>query len=145
MHLIVYTSESTLTNTDVNEALADISNIARINNKRLGITGLLFYHNQRFVQVLEGEKDALETLLNVIEQDKRHKNIERIIDEEITKRGFKEWNMDSFNLSENEVMDPEELRNIAIAIKRNLVLDSVVLISLYKTLLSSHDLRPKKQ
>lgn len=143
MHLIVYTSESTSNNTDINKTLNDISKKARINNKNLDITGLLFYHNQRFVQILEGNKESLEKLLKIIEKDKRHQNIERIIDEKVDKRGFKEWNMDSFNISENEIIDPVELKNITDAIKINLVLDSLLLSSLYKSLLNSHDLSPE--
>ncbi len=143
MHLIVYTSESTLKNTDINKTLDDISRKARLNNKNLNITGLLFYHNRRFVQILEGSTESLEKLLKIIEKDKRHKNIERIIDEEINKRGFEEWNMDSFNISENEEIDPVELKKITDAMKKNLVLDSLLLTTLYKSLLNSRDLNPE--
>ena len=143
MHLIVYTSESTLKNTDINKTLDDISRKARLNNKNLNITGLLFYHNRRFVQILEGSTESLEKLLKIIEKDKRHKNIERIIDEEINKRGFEEWNMDSFNISENEEIDPVELKKITDDMKKNLVLDSLLLTTLYKSLLNSRDLNPE--
>lgn len=140
MHLIVYTSESTLANTDINKTLDAISKKARINNKSLNITGLLFYHNHRFVQILEGSKESLEKLLKIIDKDTRHKNIERIIDEKVNKRGFEEWNMDSFNILENEEIDPAELKKITDAMKKNLLLDSLLLTTLYKSLLNSRDL-----
>jgi len=143
MHLIVYTSETDLTGNDVNNVLKDISKKAKINNKKLNITGLLFYHNQRFVQVIEGEKDDLENLLSTIEKDDRHKNIQRIVDEETKKQGFNEWNMDSFNLSEKDSIDSDELINIGNAVKKVFTLDSAILTSFYKTLLSTHELKSK--
>jgi hypothetical protein len=55
MHLIVYTS--TLTDPDnINTILTDIVVQSKKNNPRLGITGLLFYHNQRFLQIIEGKQ-----------------------------------------------------------------------------------------
>jgi hypothetical protein len=145
MHIIVYTSELAHINNDINNSLCDIVKKAKANNLKLGITGVIFYHNKRFVQIIEGEKDSLEYLMSIIEKDTRHKNIVRIIDEEINKRGFMQWNMDSFNLDENDKIDPEELENIRDAYKRNLKLDSELLVVIYKKLLASHTLNPKKK
>ena len=43
---------------------------ARSNNKKLGITGALLLSEDRFVQVLEGEEDAVRTLFTHIERDR---------------------------------------------------------------------------
>jgi hypothetical protein len=40
---------------------------SKVNKLELDITGLLFYHNGSFIQVLEGEKDSLEVLMSILE------------------------------------------------------------------------------
>ena len=135
MHLIVYTSKYTGRKEDIDRVLDDIIKKSKINNPEHEITGLLFYHNQRFIQVLEGERDALEELMSIIEQDKRHKDIERILDQSIKKRGFMDWNMDSCNLSEDQDIDPDELIRIRDAYKKNLLVDSKYLVEFYKAML----------
>ncbi|MGB5603860.1 MAG: BLUF domain-containing protein, partial [Gammaproteobacteria bacterium] len=112
MHLVVYTSEYVGRKEDINSVLDDIVKTSKINNPAHEITGLLFYHNQRFIQVLEGEREALEELMSILEKDHRHKNIQRILDQPIKKRGFMDWNMDSCNLSEDQDIEPEELIRI---------------------------------
>jgi hypothetical protein len=136
MHLIVYTSEYIGRKEDINPVLDDIVKKSKINNPEHGITGLLFYHNQRFIQVLEGEKDSLEGLMSILEKDNRHKNIQRILDQPIKKRGFRDWNMDSLNLSEDQDIDPDELIRIRDAYKKHLLVDSKFLVEFYKAMLA---------
>lgn len=140
MHLIVYTSEFTLEESEAESVLTDIASKAKLNNPLMEITGLLFYHNRRFVQIIEGEKNSLEDLMSILDEDRRHKNVERIIDQETHKRGFKQWNMDTFNLSSSDIIKPEELKKITHAYKKNLQMDSEMLSSIYKTLLKTHGL-----
>jgi hypothetical protein len=136
MHFIVYTSEYIGKEEDINPVLDDIVKKSKINNLAHGITGLLFYHNQRFIQVLEGERDALEGLMSILEKDNRHKNIQRILDQQIKKRGFMDWNMDSLNLTEGQDIDPDELIRIRDAYKKHLLVDSKLLVEFYKAMLA---------
>lgn len=136
MHLIVYTSEYIGRDEDINSTLDDLVRKSQINNPEFGITGLLFYHNRRFIQVLEGDRDALEGLMSILEKDNRHKNIQRILDQPIKKRGFQDWNMDSLNLSEHQHIDPDELIRIRDAYKKHLLVDSRFLVELYKAMLA---------
>jgi len=136
MHFIVYTSEYIGKEEDINLVLDDIVKKSKINNPEHGITGLLFYHNQRFIQVLEGERDTLEGLMSILEKDNRHKNIQRILDQQIKKRGFKDWNMDSLNLAEGQDIDPDELMRIRDAYKKHLLVDSKLLVEFYKAMLA---------
>ena len=136
MHFIVYTSEYIGKEEDINLVLDDIVKKSKINNLEHGITGLLFYHNQRFIQVLEGERDALEGLMSILEKDNRHKNIQRILDQQIKKRGFMDWNMDSLNLTEGQDIDPDELIRIRDAYKKHLLVDSKLLVDFYKAMLA---------
>ena len=136
MHFIVYTSEYIGKEEDINPVLDDIVKKSKIHNPEYGITGLLFYHNQRFIQVLEGERDALEGLMSILEKDNRHRNIQRIIDQQIKKRGFNDWNMDSLNLAEGQDIDPDELIRIRDAYKKHLLVDSRLLVDFYKAMLA---------
>jgi len=136
MHLIIYTSKYVGRVEDIDDVLADIVRRSKINNLEFGITGLLFYHNGRFIQVLEGERDSLEGLMSILEKDDRHENIQRILDQTIKKRAFKEWSMDSLNLSKDATVDPDELIRIRDAYKKHLLVDSNLLVELYKAMLA---------
>ena len=143
MHLIVYTSEYVSGDEDVSKDLSEITAKAKQKNPASGITGLLFYHNGRFLQFIEGEKQALDELMSILDGDPRHKNIEIIINQAISKRSLAQWNMDTFNLSESEKIELDELKAIRDAYKRNLVVESEILASFYKTMLKSHMLKDK--
>ena len=45
------------------------------NNRLHGVTGLLLWSGRSFLQVIEGKKDTLETLMKNIEADTRHHSI----------------------------------------------------------------------
>ena len=136
MHLIIYTSEYIGREEDIDDVLADIVTRSKINNLEFDITGLLFYHNGRFIQVLEGDRDSLEGLMSILEKDGRHQNIQRIVDQTIKKRAFEEWSMDSLNLSEDATIDPDELIRIRDAYKKHLLVDSRLMVELYKAMLA---------
>lgn len=140
MHLILYSSESTIDEKIIEEELERIIEKAKANNKSLAITGLLFFHNKRFVQVLEGEKTHLERLMTRLAQDNRHKNIERIIDEPIEERYFSYWNMDCFNLDNKQQIDPSALRLFKEVYQLNFPLQSDRLIYFYKTMMTQSEL-----
>lgn len=140
MHIIVYTSELASDEDNVNKLLADVVAKSKINNPRRGISGLLFYHNGRFLQIIEGEQDALEQLMAILQQDPRHTDIVRIIDENIYQRSFAQWNMDSLNLSPDETIDVKELQIIRDVIKRNMDIDTGILAEFYKAMLATHEL-----
>lgn len=75
---------------------ADIKRIletSKINNAKKGITGLLCFDGQRFLQLLEGPKETVKELYQIVAQDKRHKHIELIHFEDIVERTFSRWQM----------------------------------------------------
>jgi len=125
--------------------LADIVRRSKINNLEHNITGLLFYHNGRFIQVLEGERDSLEGLMSILEKDRRHQNIQRIIDQAKNKPAFEAWDMSSLNLSEDTVVDPDELIRIRDAYKKHLLVDSRLLVELYKAMLAMGAMRQQRE
>jgi hypothetical protein len=136
MYLIVYTSELTQSSNNVDTLLKNIVDVAKVYNAKANITGLLFYHNLRFLQFLEGSKDDLEKLMLTIGCDSRHKNIVRIVDEVVYVRSFSDWTMDSFNLDSNDVITLDKLNAVRDVYKKNLNVVSNVLAKFYKAMLA---------
>jgi hypothetical protein len=63
------------------------------NNKATDITGMLLYSDGGFIQVLEGEHDAVEATFQKIRMDPRHRNIIVLANGKIAARAFPEWSM----------------------------------------------------
>ena len=66
---------------------------SRAHNPRLGITGVLCYSQDLFLQVLEGSRDAVCELYNTIVRDDRHTHVRILSYEEIAERRFGNWTM----------------------------------------------------
>lgn len=66
---------------------------ARQNNKILGITGMLLFHEGSFIQALEGKKELVEKLYEKIGQDQRHSETRVIFRGELKERDFDSWSM----------------------------------------------------
>jgi hypothetical protein len=91
--------------TDLSDAeLMGLLKVARTNNARNDLTGFLLYCERNFIQLLEGDKNRVETLFQLILRDIRHKNIIRLFSGYVEKRDFPDWSMgfqriDKSNLS----------------------------------------------
>jgi Sensors of blue-light using FAD len=72
---------------------------SRKNNPRQGITGMLCFFDDIFVQVLEGGRDEVCELFNAIVRDDRHLNVRILTYEEITERRFGNWTMGQVNIA----------------------------------------------
>lgn len=70
-----------------------ILQVSRRNNARLGVTGLLLYHDGSFFQVLEGPGEGVEGLYQRIARDRRHRGIIRMLSGPAQTRAFPEWLM----------------------------------------------------
>ena len=66
---------------------------ARENNQDTGITGVLAYHSNTFIQLLEGEQDSVYGLYAKIAEDPRHTVIRTIWEADIDKISFPDWAM----------------------------------------------------
>ena len=66
---------------------------SRAHNPRLGITGVLCYSQDLFLQVLEGGRDEVCELYNTIVRDERHDHVRILSYEEIAERRFGNWTM----------------------------------------------------
>ena len=79
------------------EELLELLRKSRRNNALRGVTGLLLYRNQCFLQVLEGPESVVESLIKTIEADPRHHSI-RTLCREVGPRQFATWQMGFENL-----------------------------------------------
>ena len=115
------------------EAVDNILAASRKGNPALGITGLLCYSGDIFMQVLEGGRDAVSQLYNTISHDPRHRDVVLLSYEEITERRFAGWTMGQVNLarvnpsillkySERPVLDPYAVSGkVSIALLEELI------------------------
>jgi len=86
--------------------LREILHASRKNNQPQNITGMLLYRDRYFIQVLEGEEDAVRATYAKIQTDVRHKNLVIAHEERILEREFDRWAM-GFNHLDN--LDSSEL------------------------------------
>ena len=90
MRQIIYVSTAiNLVATDPDAILA----VSRRNNRRDGITGLLYSDGKRFLQVLEGKEDPVAAAIDRIEKDARHRAIVILSDRKIAAAEFGDWSM----------------------------------------------------
>ncbi len=75
------------------EDISDILEKANHFNSKNDITGCLLYHNQEFIQILEGDKETLQQLYSKISRDNRHTDIILLSEGTKTERVFYDWNM----------------------------------------------------
>ena len=86
-------------------------------NPAVGVTGVLCYSDEVFLQVLEGGRAQVSTLYHRIAFDPRHRDVELLSFEEIAERRFAGWAMGQVNMkmlnpalllkySEAAVLDP---------------------------------------
>jgi Sensors of blue-light using FAD len=67
-------------------------------NPKLGITGVLCYGGDVYMQVLEGGRSAVNNLYNTIVRDSRHREVMLLKYGEIAERRFAGWTMGHVNL-----------------------------------------------
>ena len=99
------------------ETLSAILKQSTGNNPGVGVTGVLCFSGDIFLQVLEGSRSAVSALYNRIAQDGRHHEVMLLTFEEISERSFSGWSMGQVNMnrlnpalllkySEHAVLDP---------------------------------------
>lgn len=99
------------------ETLSAILKKSTQGNPLLGITGVLCFSGEIYLQVLEGGRSQVSALYNRIAQDPRHTQVVLLGFEEIGERRFAGWAMGQVNMarlnpslllkySEQAVLDP---------------------------------------
>ncbi len=89
---LVYTSHATRPFS--HEQLVSLLAECRQKNERHQITGMLLHNQQdNFIQVIEGQRDMIESLYEKICLDKRHDYVACLGRREIKEREFADWSM----------------------------------------------------
>lgn len=93
LHHLIYESQATRPFTETE--LANLLQQARLRNKAKGLTGILLYaQDGRFIQVLEGEVDAVyELYFRHITHDARHTQLTLLANGQLDTRRFRDWRM----------------------------------------------------
>ena len=100
MYYLIYISAATEKFTE--EQLDNILIKSRSNNHKLGLTGILVYHDGHILQLLEGEKDTVVSKYHDITRDKRHRGMMIMEDGISESRIFPDWSMGYRALNESE-------------------------------------------
>lgn len=112
---------------------------SRARNPELGITGLLCYGGDIFLQVLEGGRRPVNDLYAQIVRDDRHRDVMLLAYHEVAERKFASWTMGVVNLdrinpsvllkhSERAVLDPYAVSGHAsMALLEELILTASIL------------------
>ena len=91
LHQIMYIS--TVVGTITPQECAEVAQLSAVNNQRDDVTGLLLFNSRRFLQVLEGPKDAVERIFARIYDDPRHRAVVKLREGAIDTREFGQWAM----------------------------------------------------
>jgi hypothetical protein len=83
-------------------ALEKLLEVSRRNNHAAGLSGMLLYAEEHFIQTLEGDEAAVEAALARISADTRHRNILVALREDIDERRFGDWSMGFHSLTPEE-------------------------------------------
>jgi hypothetical protein len=68
-------------------------------NKANNITGIILYYKLQFIQLIEGDKESIDSLYKDIQADKRHFDVETIISTSSKQSLWTEWSMAFYDFS----------------------------------------------
>jgi hypothetical protein len=100
---LCYTSTAT---TDLQrQDLVALLTVSRRSNAKAGITGLLLFTADRFVQLLEGDEAAVRKLYEDIQRDGRHRDVTLVFERQAAARECPDWSMGFQALPESEWLE----------------------------------------
>jgi hypothetical protein len=76
---------------------------AKSNNSKVGLTGLLIHKDGKFMQLVEGPKEVVNSIIKKIAGDPRHKDMTTLLEGSSDGRQFSEWSMGFRDLNSPEV------------------------------------------
>lgn len=75
------------------EQLQALLDVSRARNVEAGVTGMLLYADEKFIQTLEGEAEAVDSTMSRILADPRHCDVDVTLVETLAERNFADWSM----------------------------------------------------
>jgi hypothetical protein len=88
---LIYVSISTLRLPSQAGEVDAIVDWSRRRNAELGVTGALAFTEKRFAQYLEGPADSVDTLMESISRDPRHRAVDLVFRRPVVRRHFATW------------------------------------------------------
>lgn len=107
MRKVIYASRSAQPAT--RDVLRDILTVSRARNIKSGVTGLLLYSGESFLQLIEGDDEAVTATFGRLRADARHCDIRVLVDEMSAMRVFPDWNMAFAHLEEEQLVTDLDL------------------------------------
>ena len=71
---------------------------------------MLFFENNHFFQIIEGNEPNLRQLYETIERDDRHSRITKLLDQPVPERTFSDWSLESFYVDNPTLISPKTLQ-----------------------------------
>jgi Sensors of blue-light using FAD len=94
---IIYMSRSTFTPSrlvmNIEPNVARILAKSRINNRRNGLVGVLYFGDGCFFQCLQGEETTVDALYALLQSDNRHKDLKLFSRKQISALAYADWSM----------------------------------------------------
>jgi hypothetical protein len=84
-----------------------ILNSARRNNTESGVTGMLLFCDDNFLQLLEGSPAAVEATFSRIKRNPLHTDIHVLLRDTVDARSFENWSMGFDRVSGQEIAPSE--------------------------------------
>ena len=103
MKRIIYCSQATYDFSP--DELVSLLEDSRRNNAAASLSGMLLYCSQSFLQVLEGEPEALAETYRRILTDSRHSNLRLLMDDVVAAPLFPDWTMGFDHVDDEELAD----------------------------------------
>lgn len=135
-HCIIYFSRS-IKPFDEND-LTTILQQSHHNNAKTGITGVLLYVRESIIQVLEGEKAAVESLYKRIELDHRHIDVDQVLNRPITRRLFGNWGMGYETITAHQFEDIKAIINLDNCMDTGVKPDDHIILKTIKVFYNSN-------
>jgi len=86
-----------------------------LNNPKRGLTGLLIFGNDTFLQTIEGEENIVEELIEKIAKDNRHIKFQILARQSIENRQYSDWAMGFEKLTEQTIAEVPKLKNFMLS------------------------------
>ena len=110
---ITYLSQATDNFSSID--LINLLEQCHLNNPKRGLTGLLIFGNDTFLQTIEGEENIVEELVKKIAKDKRHIKFQILSRQSIENRQYSDWAMGFEKLTEQTIAEVSKLKNFMLS------------------------------
>lgn len=90
---VTYVSRSRLGDEEAEQKVTDIVEASRRYNADFGLTGALIFTGRDFAQTLEGDRQAIDFIMDRIANDNRHVDVTVVHESEQSARDFADWSM----------------------------------------------------